>query len=101
MTAAVAPSSAAGLLTLLEDESDELKRYALVHLNKLVHEFWYQISSYIGSVEALYEDDAFSDRELAALIASKARMRQLGLRHSRCTRAVPVHFAAHLPWLLP
>lgn len=71
MTAVVMPSSAAGLLTLLEDDNDELKRYALVHLNKVVHEFWFQISSYIGSVEALYEDDEFADRELAALIASK------------------------------
>eukprot|EP00879_Flechtneria_rotunda_P005574 GHRR01005868.1.p1 GENE.GHRR01005868.1~~GHRR01005868.1.p1 ORF type:complete len:994 (+),score=408.14 GHRR01005868.1:347-3328(+) len=71
MTAAVMPSSAAGLLTLLQEENDELKHYALIHLNKVVHEFWYQISSYIGSVEALYEDDEFRDRELAALIASK------------------------------
>ncbi|WIA09523.1 hypothetical protein OEZ85_008919 [Tetradesmus obliquus] len=69
--AAVMPSSAAGLLTLLDDENDELKHYALVHLNKVVHEFWFQIASYIGSVEALYEDDEFKDRELAALIASK------------------------------
>lgn len=72
MTAAVQPSSsAAGLLTLLADDNEELKHYALVHLNKLVHEFWFQIASYIGSVEALYEDDEFKDRELAALIASK------------------------------
>lgn len=71
--AAVMPSSAAGLLTLLDDENDELKHYALVHLNKVVHEFWFQIASYIGSVEALYEDDEFKDRELAALIASKVR----------------------------
>jgi len=72
MTAAVMPSSAAGLLTLLADDNDELKHYALVHLNNVVHEFWFQIASYIGSVEALYEDDEFKDRELAALIASKA-----------------------------
>jgi len=71
MTAAVMSSSAAGLLTLLDEPDDELKHYALVHLNKVVHEFWFQISSYIGSVEALYEDDEFKDRELAALIASK------------------------------
>jgi hypothetical protein len=71
MTAAVLPSSAAGLLTLLADDNDELKHYALVHLNNVVHEFWFQIASYIGSVEALYEDDEFKDRELAALIASK------------------------------
>eukprot|EP00882_Tetradesmus_deserticola_P034291 GHRQ01039297.1.p1 GENE.GHRQ01039297.1~~GHRQ01039297.1.p1 ORF type:complete len:124 (-),score=25.99 GHRQ01039297.1:124-495(-) len=74
--AAVMPSSAAGLLTLLDDENDELKHYALVHLNKVVHEFWFQIASYIGSVEALYEDDEFKDRELAALIASKVRQQQ-------------------------
>eukprot|EP00775_Hariotina_reticulata_P011140 gene11140-11293_t len=71
MTAAVMSSSAAGLLTLLDEPDDELKHYALVHLNTVVHEFWFQISSYIGSVEALYEDDEFKDRELAALIASK------------------------------
>lgn len=71
MTAAVMSSSAAGLLTLLDEPDDELKHYALVHLNKVVHDFWFQISSYIGSVEALYEDDEFKDRELAALIASK------------------------------
>jgi 26S proteasome regulatory subunit N2 len=79
--AAVMPSSAAGLLTLLDDENDELKHYALVHLNKVVHEFWFQIASYIGSVEALYEDDEFKDRELAALIASKVRQQ----RHSSRT----------------
>lgn len=93
MTAAVLPSSAAGLLTLLADDNDELKHYALVHLNKVVHEFWFQIASYIGSVEALYEDDEFKDRELAALIASKVawglgRCRAVGWADSLC-RAVP------------
>lgn len=81
------PSSAAGLLTLLDDENDELKHYALVHLNKVVHEFWFQISSYIGSVEALYEDDEFRDRELAALIASKVRQRSCMLGDQPATPA--------------
>ena len=36
-----------------------------------MHEYWFQISGAIASVEALYEDDEFSDRELAALVASK------------------------------
>lgn len=68
-----AVSSAAGLLALLDEPSDELKRYALQNLDKVVHDFWYQISGSIGSVEALYEDDEFADRELAALVASKVR----------------------------
>lgn len=37
----------------------------------MVHEFWYQISSNISSVEALYEDEDFVKRELASLVASK------------------------------
>lgn len=66
-------TSAAGLLTLLEDDNDDIKKYALVNLDKVVHDFWFQISPSIASVEALYEDEGFADRELAALIASKVR----------------------------
>jgi len=38
-----------------------------------VHEFWFQIASQqaIASVEAFYEDETFSHRDLAALVASK------------------------------
>jgi 26S proteasome regulatory subunit N2 len=68
-----AVSSAAGLLALLGERNDELKRYALSSLDKVVHEYWFQISGSIASVEALYEDDEFTDRELAALVASKVR----------------------------
>ncbi|GBF90265.1 26S proteasome non-ATPase regulatory subunit 1-like [Raphidocelis subcapitata] len=64
-------SSAAGLLTLLEEPNDELQKYALTKLNGVVHDFWFEISPSIASVEALYEDEGFKDRELAALIASK------------------------------
>ncbi|EFJ47427.1 26S proteasome regulatory complex [Volvox carteri f. nagariensis] len=66
-----AVSSAAGLLALLDEPSDDLKQHALSHLNKVVHDYWFQISGSIGSVEALYEDDDFAHRELAALVASK------------------------------
>ncbi|KAG1657731.1 hypothetical protein FOA52_011993 [Chlamydomonas sp. UWO 241] len=64
-------SSASGLLALLSESSDDLKRHALINIDKCVHEYWYQISGSIASVEALYEDDEFSHRELAALVASK------------------------------
>ena len=70
---AVQQSSAANLLALLDEEDDALKLYALQSLNKVVHQFWFQIASAIASVEAFYEDEGFSHRELAALVASKVR----------------------------
>ena len=82
-----AVSSAAGLLALLAESNDDLKCFALVNLDKVVHEYWFQISGSIGSVEALYEDDEFSHRELAALLASKVG--NLGtLHHTAARRAV-------------
>lgn len=71
MAVAVQPSSAANLLALLKEDDDSLKLYALQSLNKVVHEFWFQIASAIANVEAFYEDEDFSHRELAALVASK------------------------------
>lgn len=70
---AMVVSSAAGLLSLLSEpcQNDDLKRHALVNIDKVVDEHWFQISGSIASVEALYEDDEFSHRELAALVASK------------------------------
>lgn len=72
--AAVAVPSASGLLSLLDEDDESLRLYALQSLNKIVHEFWFQIASQqaIASVEAFYEDEEFSHRELAALVASKA-----------------------------
>ena len=37
-----------------------------------VDEFWFQISGSIAQIEALFEDEEFTHRELAALVASKA-----------------------------
>ena len=71
MAVAVQQSSADNLLALLKEEDDALKLYALQSLNKVVHEFWYQIASVLTSVEAFCEDEEFSHRELAALVASK------------------------------
>lgn len=65
--------SAAGLLALLAENNDDVKRHALVHIDKVVHEFWHEVSGSIASVEALYEDDEFSHRELAALVSSKVQ----------------------------
>lgn len=64
-------TSSAGLLALLSEEDEALKLHALQHLNMVVPQFWFQISGAISNVEKLYEDRAFSHRELAALVLSK------------------------------
>ena len=64
-------ASADNLLSLLGEEDAALKHYALDSLNKVVHDFWFQISSSLATVESFYEDEAFKHRELAALVASK------------------------------
>lgn len=64
-------SSAAPLLAQLDEDDDALRLHALQSLNSIVHEFWFQIASSLASVEAFYEDESFTHRELAALVASK------------------------------
>lgn len=64
-------SGAAGVLALLEEDDDGLKLYALQQLDSSVHDFWFQISGSIALIESLYEDEDFTHRELAALVASK------------------------------
>lgn len=78
MAAGGVASSAQHVLALLEEEDDSLKLYALQQLDKSVHDFWFQISASIAAIEALYEDEEFSHRELAALVASKVRGEALG-----------------------
>jgi hypothetical protein len=93
MATALAASSAAGLLTMLDDESDELKQYALKKLDGVIADYWFEISPSLASLEALYEDEEFKDRELAALVTSKVRG-QAAIARARararfvCARAV-------------
>ncbi|KAI9248920.1 armadillo-type protein [Sporodiniella umbellata] len=64
-------TSANGIVALLDEQQPELKVYALQQLNTLVDEFWAEISDSIAKIEILYEDPSFSQKELAALVASK------------------------------
>eukprot|EP00457_Paulinella_chromatophora_P001033 gb/GEZN01001035.1/.p1 GENE.gb/GEZN01001035.1/~~gb/GEZN01001035.1/.p1 ORF type:complete len:1045 (-),score=225.72 gb/GEZN01001035.1/:204-3338(-) len=64
-------SSATPILSLLDEDQDELKVHALNKLNVLVDEFWAEIASDIAKIETLYEDENFKDRSLAAFVASK------------------------------
>jgi 26S proteasome regulatory subunit N2 len=67
----VALTSAASLLALLAEQDVELQRFALQRLNSEVESSWTEVSGAIGTIEALYEDRSFPDRELAALVLSK------------------------------
>lgn len=64
-------TSAQGLIALLDENDDRLKAYALKQLNLVVPDLWFEVSAAIATIEALYEDEDFSERNLAALLASK------------------------------
>ncbi|OII73307.1 proteasome cyclosome repeat family protein [Cryptosporidium andersoni] len=64
-------TSASVYLALLDEDTEELKLYALEQLNMIVDNYWYEIADCIGLIESCYEDESFSNRELAALLASK------------------------------
>lgn len=64
-------TSAAGIISLLDEPTDEAKVFALKRLNILVDNFWAEISEVINKIEILYEQDDFPERELSALLASK------------------------------
>ncbi|XP_012215549.1 26S proteasome non-ATPase regulatory subunit 1 isoform X2 [Linepithema humile] len=64
-------TSAAGIISLLEEPMPELKVFALKKLDMIVDEFWPEISEAIEKIEILHEDKLFQQHELAALVASK------------------------------
>ena len=65
--------SAAGLLSMLEEEQTQLQVAALTNLNKVIDTHWAEVASSSSVIEAMYEDEFFAQRELAALLASKVR----------------------------
>ncbi|KAG1364182.1 26S proteasome non-ATPase regulatory subunit 1 [Cocos nucifera] len=64
-------SSASGLLAMLHEPHPQLKLHALDKLNSLVPLFWPEISTSVPTIESLYEDEEFDQRQLAALVVSK------------------------------
>ncbi|KAG8372741.1 hypothetical protein BUALT_Bualt12G0098300 [Buddleja alternifolia] len=65
-------SSAGGLLAMLNETHPALKLHALSNLNAFVDCFWPEISTSVPIIESLYEDEEFDQRQLAALLVSKA-----------------------------
>ncbi|KAG8201986.1 hypothetical protein JTE90_027458 [Oedothorax gibbosus] len=64
-------TSAGGILSLLDENQEEVHDFALKKLNTIVDVFWPEISESIQKIEVLYENEIFSSRQLAALVASK------------------------------
>ena len=73
MGPALGLSSAAGLISLLEETEVQLQTTALRSLNKVIDTHWAEVAGSISVIEAMYEDEFFAQRELAALLASKVR----------------------------
>ncbi|KAK6161825.1 hypothetical protein DH2020_005206 [Rehmannia glutinosa] len=71
MAAATMVSSAGGLLAMLNESHPALKLHALSNLNAFVHYFWPEISDSVTTIESLYEDEEFDQRQLVALLVSK------------------------------
>uniref|UniRef100_U5EZB8 26S proteasome non-ATPase regulatory subunit 1 n=1 Tax=Corethrella appendiculata TaxID=1370023 RepID=U5EZB8_9DIPT len=68
---AVHITSAAGVISLLDEPMAELKIFALKKLDSIVDEFWPEISEAVEKIEILHEDKQFPHHDLAALVASK------------------------------
>lgn len=68
--------SAAGLISMLEEEQVALQTAALRNLNSVVDTHWAEVAGSISVIEAMYEDEFFQQRDLAALLASKVRERR-------------------------
>jgi 26S proteasome regulatory subunit N2 len=66
-------TSAAGIISLLEEPQNDVKTFALRKLNMIVNEFWPEIADSIDKIEMLHENQDLPEehRQLAALVASK------------------------------
>ncbi|CEI39638.1 unnamed protein product [Fusarium venenatum] len=63
--------SATGVLAFLTDEEPELKVFALQTLNDDIDTVWTEVAAVLTQIEALYEDESFPERQLAALVLAK------------------------------
>ncbi|XP_011204147.2 26S proteasome non-ATPase regulatory subunit 1 [Bactrocera dorsalis] len=64
-------TSAAGIISLLDEPMPDLKVFALKKLDSIVDEFWPEISESIEKIEMLHEDRSFPENKLAGMVASK------------------------------
>ncbi|KAK0385125.1 hypothetical protein NLU13_7603 [Sarocladium strictum] len=63
--------SATGVLAFLAEDEPELKIFALQTLNDDIDTVWTEVAGSLSQIEALYEDESFPERQLAALVLAK------------------------------
>ncbi|KAI9690462.1 MAG: proteasome regulatory particle base subunit [Bathelium mastoideum] len=80
-------TSAAGLVGFLAEPDPQVQTYALTRLNEDIDTLWTEIAPAISQIEALFEDESFPQRELAALVAAKVYY-QLGEYNESMTFAL-------------
>ena len=64
-------TSAAGVVGFLSEPDTDLQVFALRKLDEHIDSLWTEVAGSVGEIEALYEDESFPERELAALVAAK------------------------------
>ncbi|KAF2254996.1 26S proteasome regulatory complex, non-ATPase subcomplex, Rpn2/Psmd1 subunit [Trematosphaeria pertusa] len=64
-------TSAAGVVGFLSEPDPALRSFALHRLNEEIDLLWPEVAGSVSQIEALYEDESFPERELAALVAAK------------------------------
>ncbi|KAF2198089.1 26S proteasome-like protein regulatory subunit rpn2 [Delitschia confertaspora ATCC 74209] len=64
-------TSAAGVVGFLSEPDSALRSFALHQLNEQIDLLWPEVAGSVSQIEALFEDESFPERELAALVASK------------------------------
>ncbi|PVI03370.1 26S proteasome regulatory complex, non-ATPase subcomplex, Rpn2/Psmd1 subunit [Periconia macrospinosa] len=64
-------TSAAGVVGFLAEPDAALRSFALRRLNEEIDLLWPEVAGSVSQIEALYEDESFPERELAALVAAK------------------------------
>ncbi|OAA73385.1 26S proteasome regulatory complex, non-ATPase subcomplex, Rpn2/Psmd1 subunit [Cordyceps fumosorosea ARSEF 2679] len=76
--------SATGVLAFLADEEPELKVFALQTLNDDIDTIWTEVANALSQIEALYEDESFPERQLAALVLAKVYYHLQAYNDSMC-----------------
>ena len=67
----VALSGAGGLVGFLGEPDPHVQAFALQYIYDDIDLLWSEIAESVGQIEALFEDESFPDRELAAIIVAK------------------------------
>ena len=66
-----AVGSVEGLLSMLEEEREELHVHAIVTLERVVDVHWAEVAGWVATIESFAEDESFPESKRASLLASR------------------------------